>query len=244
MNGRNVFALACISENRRVESFSRTPHPFDGIWLTSENPLANQEIFPYGNKYAGRIKRMATKIKSTPERPAPAMPAALQEVFFCISRAFYAYMACLERLLVENDLATHVRPGMGHVLFALFDQDDVIIKNLVQRTELSPSALTRILAEMERRDLITRRRDANDGRATRVHLTRLGRSLEGRCGKTLADVHRIICGDMPGHSIDAVTRGLAQMIANLRGQDAPPRENGTSRQSSRRRTPAAGDIDR
>ena len=169
-----------------------------------------------------KVKRMVGKtgrIQSLGGEPPRAMPAALQEVFFCISRAFYAYIACLEEALARNRLAEHVRPGMGHILFALFDEDDVIIKNLVQRTELSPSALTRILAEMERRDLITRQRDKNDGRATRVRLTRLGKSLKGRCNQTLADVHRITCGDLPDRDIDAVTRGLTQMIANMRSQD-------------------------
>jgi DNA-binding MarR family transcriptional regulator len=150
------------------------------------------------------------------------MPAALREVFFCISRAFYAYIACLEQLLAENDLAKHVRPGMGHVLFALFDQDDVIIKNLVQRTELSPSALTRLLTDMERRGLLTRHRDTHDGRATRVRLTRLGRSLEKRCNQTRAEVHRIIYGNMRDREINAVVRGLTQMISNLRSQDRLP----------------------
>lgn len=103
------------------------------------------------------------------------MPAALREVFFCISRAFYACMACLRELRLGNGLAQHVRPGRGHVLFALFHEDDVIIKNLVQRTELSPSALTRLLIDMERRGLLARHRDARDGQAMRVRLTRLGR---------------------------------------------------------------------
>jgi DNA-binding MarR family transcriptional regulator len=155
---------------------------------------------------------------------AAAMPAALREVFFCISRAFYAYIARLEELLVKNDLAEHVRPGMGHVLFALFEQDDVIIKNLVQRTELSPSALTRILGDMERRRLITRHRDKSDRRATRVRLTRHARSLEARCNQTLAEVHRIICGEMRERDIKAVVHGLTQMIRNLRGQERPMKD--------------------
>ena len=153
--------------------------------------------------------------------PTAAMPVALREVFFCISRAFYAYVACLEELLVKSDLAEHVRPGMGHVIFALFDQNDVIIKNLVQRTELSPSALTRVLGDMERRGLITRHRDKSDGRATRVRLTRHARSLETRCNQTLTEVHRIICGDMREREIKTVVRGLTQMIRNLRGREGP-----------------------
>jgi DNA-binding MarR family transcriptional regulator len=106
------------------------------------------------------------------------------------------------------------------VLFALFDEDDVIIKNLVQRTELSPSSLTRILGDMERRGLVTRHRDQGDGRATRVRLTRTGRSLHDRCYRTLADMHRIVCAGLPQADVAAVTGGLTRMIANLRQYDA------------------------
>ena len=95
------------------------------------------------------------------------MPAALQEVFFCISRAFYAYIACLEELFAKNGLADHVRPGMGHVLFALFDQDDVIIRTSSSARSYPLRRSRGTLAAMERRELITRHRDKSDGRATR-----------------------------------------------------------------------------
>ena len=55
----------------------------------------------------------------------------MDEVPFYLSRAFYAYVGLLERLLESAGLAQHLRPGMGPVLF---DNDDVIIRDLVVRT--------------------------------------------------------------------------------------------------------------
>ena len=59
------------------------------------------------------------------QRVAPASRrdernSPLEEAYFFISRAFYAYVGYLERLLEELGLDEHLRPGMGHVLFALF----------------------------------------------------------------------------------------------------------------------------
>ena len=143
-------------------------------------------------------------------------PAVLRESFFCISRAFYVYVGLLERLLREHELADHVRPGMGHVLFALFEQDDVIIQNLVQRTELSRTALTRLVRQMEKSKLITRRRDTSDGRAVRIRLTSAGRSLEGRCNDVIDELRATVEHDISPRQLQAVKDGLRQMTRNMR----------------------------
>jgi DNA-binding MarR family transcriptional regulator len=70
---------------------------------------------------------------------------------------------------------------MGHILYALFERDDLVIKEIAERTSLSLSTLTGLLRSMEGAGLVERRRDETDGRAVRVTLTSLGRSLRERC---------------------------------------------------------------
>ena len=144
------------------------------------------------------------------ERNAP-----LDEVYFFISRAFYAYVDHLEGLLKELRLDRHLRPGMGHVLFALFEGDDVIIKDLVRRTHLAPSTLGRALREMERAGLLSRRKCGVDGRAVRFQLTPLARSLEERCYETARRLKVASETGMSRREVQAVKAGLARIILNL-----------------------------
>ena len=58
---------------------------------------------------------------------------------FYLGRAYYAYVGLLERVLANHDLDGHLRPGMGHVLFALFEQDDCIIRDLGTGDATSPA---------------------------------------------------------------------------------------------------------
>jgi len=144
------------------------------------------------------------------ERKSP-----LEEVYFSISRAFYAYVGYLERLLEELGLDEHLRPGMGHVLFALFEGDDVIIKDLVRRTHLAPSTLGRVLREMERAGLLARRKCGVDGRAVRIQLTPLARSLEGRCYEAARRLKEASEAGLSRQEVQAVETGLARIIRNL-----------------------------
>jgi DNA-binding MarR family transcriptional regulator len=154
------------------------------------------------------------------QRVAPAScvnerNAPLEEVCFFISRAFYAYVGYLERLLEELGLDKHLRPGMGYVLFALFEGDDVIIKDLVRRTHLAPSTLGRALREMERAGLLSRRKCGVDGRAVRIQLTPLARSLEERCYEAARRLKEASEAGLSRQEVQAVKAGLARIIQNL-----------------------------
>jgi DNA-binding MarR family transcriptional regulator len=139
----------------------------------------------------------------------------LEEAYFFISRAFYAYVGYLERLLEELGLDEHLRPGMGHVLFALFETDDVIIKDLVRRTHLAPSTLGRLLREMERAGLLGRSKCGVDGRAVRIQLTPLARSLEGRCYEAARRLKEVSEAGLSRKEVQAVNSGLSRIIQNL-----------------------------
>ena len=98
-----------------------------------------------------------------------------------LRRAYYTYVGVLERALDEFGLSAHLRPGMGHVIFTLFAEDDLTIREIAARSQLANSTLTGLLDRMEKGRLVERRRDAEDGRLVRVRLTVLGRSLSRAC---------------------------------------------------------------
>jgi DNA-binding MarR family transcriptional regulator len=130
----------------------------------------------------GKLARLGPSAASTRAgaiRQRAAEPA-LDHICFAISRAYYNHLGILEHVRAETELGKHVHPGMGHILFALFAEDNLAIKDLVDRVELSYSALSGMVSRMKRAKLIACRRDAADGRSVRVRLAPLGKSLEPR----------------------------------------------------------------
>jgi len=139
----------------------------------------------------------------------PTGSSPLEATCFHVSRAYFHYVSLLERVLDDLHLAKAIRPGMGHVLFALFEHDHLIIKDLVQRTSLAPSTLTGILDKMERAELVARVADPSDGRAFRIALTRRGRGLRERCMEALGRVSAVMEAGLSAVEIKQAKKALA-----------------------------------
>jgi DNA-binding MarR family transcriptional regulator len=147
---------------------------------------------------------------------AKAPSAALEEVWSYIGRAYYNYRLLLERTLRELGLDRHVSPGMGHILFTLFAQDDCIIREIAEKTRLSFPTITVVLRRMEKAGLVAMRRDPDDGRAVRVTLTGLGRSIEPRCWKAVDRLNGVLEEGLSPREVAGAKRALARMIENMR----------------------------
>ena len=68
--------------------------------------------------------------------------------------------------------------------------------DLAQRLALSPSGVTRLLAPLERRGIVTREEGAHDARATFAALTRSGRALVKDATATMNAVAEGILGSL------------------------------------------------
>ncbi len=141
----------------------------------------------------------------------------LDQVVWHIGRAYYAYVGVLEQVLAETGLDEHLRPGMGHILFALFEQDGRSIKEIATRTQLSSSTLTGMLTRMEKAGIIARRRDDEDGRG--VRLTRLGRSLEPRCRLVAERLGEILRAGMGANGVLHAKHLLRRLTETLRAEE-------------------------
>jgi DNA-binding MarR family transcriptional regulator len=128
----------------------------------------------------------------------------------------------VDRELRKVGVANRVRPGMGHVLFALFEKDDRIIKEIVERADVSPSTLTGILAQMEKHGLIVRRTDKEDARAVRVRLTPLAKSLEKKLRRAEAQVRKVLHADLSMDELKMVKHALARITSAMRANEARP----------------------
>ena len=86
----------------------------------------------------------------------------------------------------------YLKPGMGPVLFALFKSDAVPMADLVRRTGLVPSTISRTVKAMTRTGVVSARRHSKDARSVIVRLTPLGRSLEARCNQMADEIDQIL----------------------------------------------------
>lgn len=97
-----------------------------------------------------------------------------------IARTNIHFHTLVETTLVDLQLDDVLRPGMAPVLFALYEQDDCIIKDLAARAHRSAAALNSLLGRLQKAGIVSLRPCPQDGRAVRVSLTVKGRGLEPR----------------------------------------------------------------
>lgn len=140
----------------------------------------------------------------------------LNSLNFCIGCAYSNYLGLLERLLAEIGIEKHIAPGMGPILFALFEEDNDIIKNIGERVRLAPSTLSSLLSRMEKHGVVKRYRDKKDGRAVRIKLTPLGRSFEPPCRALLDRLRRQIQTGLTDDEVETLRALLSRVIDNLR----------------------------
>ena len=140
----------------------------------------------------------------------------LNEIPFLIGRVYHNYISVLERELQAGGLGHFRAAGIGNVLFALFERDACIIKDLSERVQLSPSTLTETLRRMKKAGLIEQHRDGVDGRASRIYLTKLAWSIESKCRAVADQVRCILESRMTQREVTELKTLLARMVGNLR----------------------------
>jgi DNA-binding MarR family transcriptional regulator len=94
-------------------------------------------------------------------------------VSFQLARASRALHRSYKDRLYRYDFT----PPQLFLLLALYERDDVAAGELAARIHVDKSTLTGILIRLEKRGLITRENDEDDGRSVRVSLTEKGRKL-------------------------------------------------------------------
>jgi DNA-binding MarR family transcriptional regulator len=74
------------------------------------------------------------------------------------------------------------------VLLVLWEEDGVSVKQLGERLALDSATLTPLLKRLAERGIVERRRDENDERVVRIHLTPGGKALRGKARRIPADL--------------------------------------------------------
>src|SRR3954462_3649405 len=81
-----------------------------------------------------------------------------------------------------------VRPAYGSILLPLFEEDGLRMGELARRARLSKQTVPTLVRLMVREGLVTRERDAADGRAFVVRLTERAQAFEHEARRVLTEL--------------------------------------------------------
>jgi DNA-binding MarR family transcriptional regulator len=105
-----------------------------------------------------------------------------------------------------------VRPSYGSILVPLFEADGLRMGELARRSRLSKQTMTTMVRLLERDGLVRRKRDPEDGRATRILLTAKARRFEPVAERTLDELGALARAQLGGRRLATVKHALKEWI--------------------------------
>lgn len=151
---------------------------------------------------------------------APGASSDLDAIGLLLGRAYYAYLTELGQCLKAHGVGGVVRPGMGNLLFALFERDGRTLVEVARRLGVSKAAVSGAVERAIRAGLVETRRDARDGRRQRLHLTARGREVEGPCRRVAETMESLLCDRLDDAEAAELRRLLGLTLDGLRGSGA------------------------
>jgi DNA-binding MarR family transcriptional regulator len=117
--------------------------------------------------------------------------ATSENLGFLLAKASQRWNELLAERFAERGYP-EVRPAYGSILIPLFEEDGLRMGDLAARARLAKQTMTTMVRLLERDGLVRRERDPDDGRATRVYLTRRSRSFRPVAEDVLAELDRLV----------------------------------------------------
>jgi DNA-binding MarR family transcriptional regulator len=105
-----------------------------------------------------------------------------------------------------------VRPSYGSILVPLFEEDGLRMGELARRSRLSKQTMTTMVRLLERDGLVRRKRDHEDGRATRIHLTAKAKRFEPVAQRTLDELGALARARLGERRLATVKHALKEWI--------------------------------
>ena len=107
---------------------------------------------------------------------------------------------------------SEVSPSYGSILLPLFEEDGLRMGELARRARLSKQALTTMARLMERKGLVTRRRDPDDARAFRISLTPRTRRFRAVAERVLDTMQREVEARLSPAQVRRLRRNLKTLM--------------------------------
>lgn len=132
------------------------------------------------------------------------------ETGYLLNKAARRWNAAFVALLRENGVAD-IKPSFGAVMVPLYEEDGLRLGEVAARAGLSKQTVTSLVRRIEDIGYVERRPDAQDGRATRLHLTAKARDVETVVETVLGHLGRLTTGLAGGKDFQPVAAWLRSM---------------------------------
>lgn len=143
-----------------------------------------------------------------------------ERIWFGLTGVYDALLGALDRrLLAEHNLSLSMLEALMHVTHA--ESGAISISQLSDRIRLSPSQVSRIAMDLERRGLVERRRSSRDSRSTELAITDAGRAQ-------LQDAAPTYLSTIRAHLFDALTERDVKQFARIWKRIEAARASGQS----------------
>ena len=160
--------------------------------------------------------------KLAPEEARAMVRSFLSEdeerIWFGLTEVYDALLSALDsRLLAEHNLSLSMLEVLMHVTHA--EGGTISVSELAERVRLSPSQVSRIAMDLERRGLVERRRSESDSRSTELKVTDAGRAqLQEAAPAYLQTIHTRL--------FDGLTERDVKQLARILGRIESARASG------------------
>lgn len=121
----------------------------------------------------------------------------------------------------------------GRILYVLWQQENIPIVELSQKTGLAKNTLTAMLSRMEECGLIRRQASESDRRQTLISLTDKARSLQARYNQVSQAMNDFFFIGFSEEEIGTLEGYLDRIVANLEQTEKQMKEKKENEQSPR-----------
>jgi DNA-binding MarR family transcriptional regulator len=132
---------------------------------------------------------------------------------FLITKIHHLSSRIFSKMLKEH--AIEISPGQGRILFALWREDEIPIRELANRTQLGKSTLTDMLERMDAEGLIERNPSDADKRKILVSLTEKTKMLHHKYQQVSQEMTNLFYHDFTDNEIEMVEDYLRRLLSNL-----------------------------
>ncbi|WP_243009104.1 MarR family transcriptional regulator [Clostridium sp. AM58-1XD] len=119
--------------------------------------------------------------------------------------------------LLKKYTDTDLNSAQTNIIFVLWQEDDITISELSQKTNLAKTTLTSMLDRLESSGLLTRLPNPANRRETRICLTERAGSLKAGCLKAFNEMSKINFNGFTDTERESLLSGLDKLYANLSG---------------------------
>lgn len=134
---------------------------------------------------------------------------------FLIAQIYQIAGRIFEKKLKAFDLID-ITPSQGRILFALWQEDNISIQKLSQKTSLSKSTLTAMLDKLEERGHVCRVPSREDRRKIHLCLTEKDKAMQAIYSRVSEEMTQLSYVSFDPDEIDLFENFLKRILENLK----------------------------